>query len=311
MATLRHSRSDLAERASWTQTRSVGPGVATRAVGRKNGRVTDLVAETFRERRPSADLVRHVVCVWVQEVAPDSAPYRHRTVPNGSAELVATPGSPLRVRGPQTGPVEQVDAPRSITVGVRLSPTSALAVLGVPPSALLDLEVEANAVWRASTAALDDALASASSPLVAAALVEREVARRLVDAPELDPVATEATRRLGPGGASEVKALARELDMSARQLRRRVEAATGLGPKSLHRVLRFQRFLALASSVDRPTSQLARLAAEAGYADQSHLTREALRLEGLTPGVLLLETEAHCSCAHDHAASYAPLVTSR
>jgi AraC-like DNA-binding protein len=53
-------------------------------------------------------------------------------------------------------------------------------------------------------------------------------------------------------------------------------------------VLRFQRFLALARTpraAGRP--DLAWLAAEAGYADQAHLTRECTRLAGLPPAALL------------------------
>jgi hypothetical protein len=48
-------------------------------------------------------------------------------------------------------------------------------------------------------------------------------------------------------------------------------------------VLRLQRFLRLA----RRGGDLARLAAEAGYADQPHLTRESARLAGLPAAALL------------------------
>jgi hypothetical protein len=52
-------------------------------------------------------------------------------------------------------------------------------------------------------------------------------------------------------------------------------------------VLRLQRFLALAGR----GGDLARLAADAGYADQPHLTRDCARLAGL-PAVTLLATGA-------------------
>ena len=63
---------------------------------------------------------------------------------------------------------------------------------------------------------------------------------------------------------------------------RRPAAAVGYGPKTLQRVLRFGRALAaLDAGVD-----LARLALEAGYADQAHLTRECTRLAGAPPAAL-------------------------
>ena len=75
------------------------------------------------------------------------------------------------------------------------------------------------------------------------------------------------------------------LGIGDRQLRRRFADAVGYGPKTLERVLRFQRFLALAAREAAP--DLARLALEAGYADQAHLTRECSRLAGLPPAALL------------------------
>jgi AraC-like DNA-binding protein len=269
------------------------------------------INQTFRERRPVRALARHVVCVWVQQVSPGSAPYVHRTVPNGSAELVCALGSAPRVVGPQTGPRQEVLAGGTTVVGVRFRPGAAPSVLGQPASELVDLELGADELWNGSALALGEALAGAGSPQQAAAILERTVLARLADGPGLDLLATEAVRRLLPGQETEVGSVASSLFISERQLRRRCETAVGLAPKTLHRMLRFQRFLALAGTLERPSTQLARLAAEAGYADQSHLTREARRLEGRSPRALLLETEEKCGCAHDHAASYGPLLASR
>lgn len=266
------------------------------------------VVQSFRERPPVAALAGEVVCVWVQEVAPGSAAYAHRTVPNGSAELVWTAGSPLRVVGPQTAPAERVLPAGATAVGVRLRPGIAPSVFGVPASELVDLDVAAAESWGVSVEALDERLAETDTPAKAARILEGAVAARLGDGPDPDPIATEAARRLSGGRATEVHLLAAGLFISERQLRRRCEAAIGFAPKVLQRMLRFQRFLALAATVEYPSDHLAHLAHRAGYADQSHLTREATRLEGRSPRTLLLEAEEHCRCSHDHAASYEPLL---
>ena len=78
--------------------------------------------------------------------------------------------------------------------------------------------------------------------------------------------------------------LGTELAISDRQLRRRVEERFGYGPRTLRRVLRLQRMLALAARRPRP---LADLALDAGYADQAHMTRECRELAGLSPSRLL------------------------
>ena len=80
--------------------------------------------------------------------------------------------------------------------------------------------------------------------------------------------------------------LAEDVGLSERQLRRRVEDAVGYPPRTLARILRFQRFLD-GRPCAGPERDLARLAAEAGYADQPHLTRESRRLGGLPPAALL------------------------
>ena len=77
----------------------------------------------------------------------------------------------------------------------------------------------------------------------------------------------------------------RVVGLGERQLRRRFERAVGYGPATLVRIQRFQHFLALAEQ--QPGAALSRLAAEAGYADQAHLTRECGRLSGLAPAALL------------------------
>jgi hypothetical protein len=62
-------------------------------------------------------------------------------------------------------------------------------------------------------------------------------------------------------------------------------AAFGYGAKTLDRVLRLQRFLALGRA--EPDAGLARLAADAGYADQAHLGHDCRALADATPAQLL------------------------
>jgi len=258
--------------------------------------------QTFRERLAAPPLRRLLSCVWVQRIGQGSPPYLHRTIPNGSTELVCTLGATTTIVGPQTGPTEELVTPGTVTIGLRLRPGVAQALLGLPASELVDLQVEAGEIWGRSARTLDDRLAAASSPQAATALLEQELLRRARDRAALDPLALEAVLRLLHRGTS-VRSLADSLYISERQLRRRLETAVGIAPKPLQRVFRFQRFLALVQADDTPPN-LGRLAREAGYADQSHLSREAVRLAGRTPGTVLQHADQDCRCAHDHTASY-------
>lgn len=130
-----------------------------------------------------------------------------------------------------------------------------------------------------------------------------------------DPLVTTAVRRLMPWKSVHIDALSTELDISASQLRRRFLSVVGLPPKILQRTLRFQGYLALAQAAAAHDGldggRLADLATDAGYADQPHLTRECLRLAGLTPRQLLGGREDRCGCEHDHSASYRPFLAGR
>jgi len=87
--------------------------------------------------------------------------------------------------------------------------------------------------------------------------------------------------------AAHAQAVAVDVGLSERQLRRRCQAAVGYGPKTLQRVLRFQRFVRmLDAAAEAGPPDLAEAAARVGYADQAHLTRECAALSGLTPVAL-------------------------
>ncbi len=267
--------------------------------------------QRYVERPPIAALADVVSAVWVQQVAAGGTAYRQRNLPHGGTEVVCAIGGPPRVVGPLTGPRVEMLAPGTTVVGMRLRPGAAGALLGLPPSELVDLAVPGDALWGRAGTTLGDRVAAAGSPAEAvAALQHGMLARRLPDA-DLDPLVGEAVRQLMPGGATTVAALPRLLAVSERNLRRRCQAAVGLGPKGLHRTLRFQGFLARAQEAlgaGRPPGALAELAVHTGYADQAHLTRECVRLTGLTPRAYVAEIMDICACGHDHAASYQPML---
>jgi methylphosphotriester-DNA--protein-cysteine methyltransferase len=204
-------------------------------------------------------LAAHVACVWT------SVSSGGTILPDGCVDVVWR-GDRLIVAGPATGPMVS-DVPAGTPVfGVRFRLGAAGAALGLPASELADANVE---LWDG----LDERVAEGGLPALLAAV------RKRVREP-VDPLTRAAALAMASPGAR-VDAL--DLGLSERQVRRRFMDAVGYGPKTLARVLRFQRFLHLSSG----GQDLARLALDAGYADQAHLTREARRLSGRTPGELI------------------------
>jgi AraC-like DNA-binding protein len=223
----------------------------------------------------------HVACVWFRD--PEPAPHVHRVVPDACADVVWVRGQRLSVAGPQTGPVLSAVPSGASAIGVRFRVGAAGSALGVPAGELLDRTVALDDVWGPAARRLADRLDAATTVAEARDALVTAVARRLPPPAALDGLVRAAALRAAQPRAP-VEALADGLGVGERQLRRRFVDAIGYGPKMLQRVLRFQRFLALAEGSD---DDLAGLAFAAGYADQAHLTRECRRLAGLPPAALL------------------------
>ena len=209
-----------------------------------------------------------VVCTWERTT---TAVRELRIVPDACVDVIWS-AERLIIAGPDTRARFVTPAPGARSVGVRLRPGVAGAVLRVPASELCDCTPEAAEVLGYEVATrLTEALASGVDTR---ALLLRAVQERGVQEP--DPLVGAAVAALGQPRAR-VGAVAAELGVSARQLQRLVSAAAGYGPKLLARVLRFRRLQALAPA------PLVELALEAGYADQAHMTAEVSLLTGLSP----------------------------
>jgi AraC-like DNA-binding protein len=237
-----------------------------------------VAAGFFRvERPPRASLARHVECVWAARAAADDP-----LLPDAAVELVWS-GTGLFVRGADTRPHAVGSFPERTFVVLRFRPGAAAAVLGLQGKELADARIGVSALWgRREMERLESRLADCASPAEAAGVLEEIVAARVHELPDpaVEAVVTELrSREVG------IAVLARRTGLSERQLLRRCTSALGYGPKTLARILRFQRFRALAAV--RAGAGLAELAAQAGYADQPHLTRECVRLAGVTPAAFV------------------------
>jgi AraC-like DNA-binding protein len=238
------------------------------------------MSATYRETRPPGPLAAYACCLWSNAAGPDT--HRERVLPDGCADVVWHEGDRIVVAGPATREV-LVEIPAATAVmGVRFGPGAAGPALGLAAHELRDRTVGLEELWGAEAAELAERLSDAPASR-RLALLAAAVARRLDDARAPDPLVTRASALLARG--LPVTEASREVALTDRHLRRRFHDVVGYGPKTLQRVLRLRRFLALAEA--DPVPDLARAAAEAGYSDQSHLTRECADLAGLPPAALL------------------------
>jgi AraC-like DNA-binding protein len=217
----------------------------------------------YREMLPPQGLRDLVDCVWIRVTEHD---HDLRVVPDGRTDVVWRRGAGVTIAGPDTRAKILARASGDLLVGIRFLPGAGAAALGVPLDGLTDLRVDAAEIERAFD--LDPDLDPGE-------VVSRFIS--VVAGRRPDPLVAEAARRLG---GQDIAGIAKELQVSERQLLRRFKASVGYGPKTLDRVMRFRRFVEL---LGEGRTDLARLALDAGYSDQAHLTRETTRLAGVPP----------------------------
>jgi AraC-like DNA-binding protein len=269
--------------------------------------------ESYVERAPVPGLAAVVRTVWIQRTG-DSA-YVQRHLPTGGVEIHFPIGGHPQLVGPLTGPEIEVIPAHTTIVGVRFQPGTAPPLPAVLDD-LVDQRLGLTDLWGRPADRLVEVMAGAETPERALMVLQAHLLREFRRAVRMDPLVGEAVKALMPWHPVNIDSLATHLALSASQLRRRCLHAVGVSPKVLQRTLRFQGFLALAQAGVTASGQpgadgMAGLAVDVGYADQAHLSRECLRLTGLTPRQLLGGDLDRCACGHDHSASYEPFLATR
>jgi AraC-like DNA-binding protein len=177
------------------------------------------------------------------------------------------------------------------TVTARLQLGVPDAVLGVPAWALAGRIVALEDLWGdAATRRLCARLADARDTLAAAAVLESAIAERLATAGGRHAGAQLALAAADRLTSANVNAVAADLGVSERHLRRVFQETVGVSPKAFAKLTRFQRALRAARE-DAPASW-ASIAVAAGYYDQAHLIAEFRAIADVTPRALLGELRA-------------------
>jgi len=177
--------------------------------------------------------------------------------------------------------------PGGTSVGAQLEPGAARLVIGAAADELADRHTPLEDLWGNDARRWRERLGTESSLAQRLDRFEALLASRITTRP--DRFVVWAIERIGEGAAiSEVVEASGFSHRHAVSLFRR---EVGLPPKRFARVLRFQR--AIASLAQKTAPALADVAHAAGYADQSHLTRELQAMSGLSPGRYLALRGAH------------------
>ncbi|GAA4804160.1 helix-turn-helix domain-containing protein [Actinomycetospora chlora] len=229
-------------------------------------------AQRIAVHEPDADLAPWVERIWTASW--DYAePYAQKIVPLPQVHVSVIGGGTPRVVGPRSRHMVRELAGRSSVVGAAFRPGVFRALAGAPVSRLVDRELDAG-----------DLPSLAGGPAWAGVMADWLRARLPADGP--GPAAREAGALVARVAAdptiARVDRLAAGSGLGVRTLQRLFAEHVGPGPKWVIRRYRLQEVTARLEA-GGPAVDWADLAAELGYADQAHLSRDFADLFGEPP----------------------------
>lgn len=171
---------------------------------------------------------------------------------------------------------------RQVGIQLDVTPQGAMALFGVPAADLANDVVAIDSIIAKQATELLDRLSGAATwparwaildQVLLGLLRDGTVARREVEAMW--------SLLVGSHGCLGVDEIATELGWSRRHLSKHFTSTFGLTPKTMARVIRFERAQRLLRLPTRPS--LASVAHLCGYADQAHMTRDWREFAGSPP----------------------------
>lgn len=251
-------------------------------------------------RPPIAPLRPFVRLLWAgfTPAPPPACPVREHVLPTGHMHLALRWGGPplhlfcnpqdttgycpgdAVVGGARAGYYAKVAGAAGWSVGAQLAPGAAGALLGTSAQDLAERHTPLDDVCGpGSVALLLEQLQAQHDPAACLRVLERWLLARIAaQVHGLHPAVAAALASLHEG--AQVQQAVRASGLSHRHLIARFREATGLAPKQHARVLRLQMALA---RLEPSGLHAAGIAADAGFADQAHFTREFRDLTGVTP----------------------------
>ncbi|MPZ48027.1 MAG: helix-turn-helix domain-containing protein [Dehalococcoidia bacterium] len=229
---------------------------------------------------------------------------RRREVATGDVVLIINLGAPFYVINPRNPSSASVplgsfvsgvsdsyvftESDRSMhCIQVDLTPIGAHLLFGVPMHEMANHELHLEDILGPQARGLDERLYEAGTWEARFAILDCFIEDRFTLASSPDPGASWALKRLkATGGRARIGGLATALGSSDRGLIEAFREEVGLTPKTIARIIRFNRVTHLMME-GGPRTWLD-IAYDCGYYDQAHLIHDFKQFAGLTPGEFLV-----------------------
>jgi AraC-like DNA-binding protein len=256
----------------------------------------------YREIAPPPYLAGYVRCFWAlrrdYRLAEGGAEHLW---PDGGVELLfhygdrycEAPASRPLAHGFLIGPMTRyrlLSSPGEVRLfGARFHPWGVSALFRLSAHELRDALIPAADLFGAEARALEERLYEAGFE-AAATLLAGFLRGRLTGAAPPSPAVAVARELLRAEGRLSPRAVAEARGLCLRQLERGFNELTGMSPKRLCVIARFdaaRRFL-----IKNPAADLSGVAYRFGYSDYAHLSKDFSRLFGMSPRQFARRVEA-------------------
>ena len=247
----------------------------------------------LRRLPPAPDLAPWVENHWVLRWdLPEGVAYPSQVLPHPTCNLTVerglrrpgTPDAAVLVTGPVTRRFDVETTGRGWVWGVRFRPGGLPALAGVDAGGLAERTVAASEVLPDDVVAALDAVHDTGLPPESDRLRVESALRPLAGEPDPDHqlVLALVAEMLADRSLLRVAQLTERHGLAPRRLQRLFRRYVGVGPKWV--LARYRMHDVLAALDAGHDGSLADLAAEHGWYDQAHFTRDFTALVGVTPG---------------------------
>jgi len=278
-------------------------GILDRNVGPENHLRTLMRYEEFH---PCEPLAKFIKCFWFLESAAAHSTGPERILPDGCTEMVfhladafdqhrpdgTTERQPLALLvGQMRGHLLIQPTGRVRVLGVRFLPGGAYPFLTLPQNEIAGRVIALDSIWGAITSELHARIADAATPGESVKQIEKILSARLNefrchdsghDSFHDSGMMRAIALVLSSGGRQPVESLADDMGISLRKLDRAFNTRVGLTPKTLCRIVRFQRVFKMIERTGGGRGWV-QIALDCGYYDQAHFVKEFKEFAGKAP----------------------------
>lgn len=239
---------------------------------------------SYKEIKPSEPLDRFVKCFWMLEKNYTNSLGYETIYPDGCLDLVFIQADNKQTTlfiGQQSKRFQLPYSGSVRSIGIRFFPFGAYPIFKIPIHEITGLILSLNEIFGNTFNDLSDLIFSLSAKEAIEVLEKFLLKKLLANGLDIEQVKYAAEFLYSKNGHVRIDLLADKVNVSPRTMERRFESITGLSPKSLARIFRFNK-VKNELTLD-PFKDLTSLCYEYNYFDQSHFTKDFKQIAMLTP----------------------------